>query len=78
MLFNCLIFLTLFCSVLAELNYFDTNCKKFIDNNLCVQYKWNYPTCVPWDTKKCEIDLTHRKYCTVYLCKVIFIIFAYL
>ena len=55
----------------CNISFFNTNCLKKIDNSLnCIQYKWDYPSCVPWDTRKCEVT-PQKKYCVVYICKVI-------
>lgn len=57
----------------VDLSYFTKNCIQKIDHSLnCIQYNWNFPICVPWDTRSCEVT-TQKKYCTVYICKVIFL-----
>ena len=64
-----------FCNTLQRFwrqQLFCENCVQKIDNRPnCIQYKWTFPTCVPWDTRKCEIT-SQRRHCTVLICKVNF------
>jgi len=66
------IFFATLCNAFGDNNYFAENCVQKIDNRPnCIQYKWTFPTCVPWDTRKCEIT-SQRRHCTVLICKVNF------
>ena len=54
--------------------FFDTHCdQEFVFNPTCIQRRWSYPTCVPWDTSNCRINRNKgRNYCINYDCSVSF------
>ena len=69
-----LVFFVILCVNLvhSDITFFRQNCQKKIDTSFnCIQYQWDYPSCVPWDTRNCKVT-SQKKFCEVYICKVIF------
>ena len=78
-MFNYLIIFTILLPVTSQTNYntatfFKEYCdQELVFNPSCIQRRWNYPTCVPWDTAQCRINKNKaRNYCINYDCSVSF------
>ena len=61
-------------TLLNTATFFKEHCQEeLVFNPNCVQRRWNYPTCVPWDTTECRLNRKKtKKFCINYDCSVSF------
>lgn len=75
-MFTLFITFALFVQVTSNVNlkFFQQHCnQELVFNPSCIQRRWSYPDCVPWDTVQCKINRKKtRNYCINYDCNVSF------